>query len=348
MDRELAGPGGGKGGAAAGGEGGAAREDARHQAGPVDGCPFCPGGEAQLTDILQVIPAEAGGVDGAAPGAGPEAVARGSETSRGASRPDWQARAVLNRYPFLEPDEGLQEVLIETPRHHGALATLSTGERRAALRLYRARLRARLEEVPDAEVHLFRNQGREAGTSRSHPHAQMVVVRGRTPARETLERRQAAHHRETGECLVCAETVTRARHVAETEHFRVVTLHAPLDPCHLRVIPRAHGPSLAGVSDAVLDELADLLGRLAGAVEEATGKGAHNLLFHDHGLESRPDRHWHVEYRPRLSRTAGFEQMADVGVCPSDPEADAALLRSILEHGEASSAPGDPLPADPS
>jgi UDPglucose--hexose-1-phosphate uridylyltransferase len=280
---------------------------------PAD-CPFCPGADGELSEILQEVPGAAG----------------------------WRARAVANRYPFLGPDEGRQEVLVDTPRHDRAFANLSPDEVRSALDLYRDRVRASHRDHPGWEVHLFRNQGRDAGTSRTHPHAQLVVVRGPTPGRQALEDRLTSYHEELGTCAVCATLASSgglggasrvaAREVLRGRHFMAATLHAPLDPCHLRIFPTRHTASLAAAHDEEVTELAALLPRLLRVVEAATGGAAWNLLFHGHGSSENPALHWHMELRPRLGRTAGFEQMSESGVCPSDPEDDARRLRTILEN----------------
>lgn len=296
------------------GEAGAAGRSADPAGADPAACPFCHGGEDGLAEILDEVPAH-----------GP---------------PDlWAARAVRNRYPFLAPGEGVQEVLVDTPRHGVTLATMGPGERREALFLYRRRLGARRREHPDWEAHLFRNQGRAAGSSRAHPHGQLVLLRGSSPGRRRLESGLRAHHQETGRCLLCAaeaargpdlDTVLQGHPVHSGPHFTAHVLHAPRDPCHLRVVPRAHGPSFALATDAAVGALAHLLGRLAAAVSARLGHEEHNLLFHDHGPDAAP-LHWHLEFRPRVTRTAGFEQMAGVGVCPSDPAHDAQALRALLE-----------------
>src|SRR5215469_2971413 len=60
-------------------------------------CPFCPGNE-RLT---------------------PPEIARGGAESDG---PGWQVRAFANRFPILAG--GAHDVVVLTPRHDGALATM--------------------------------------------------------------------------------------------------------------------------------------------------------------------------------------------------------------------------------
>lgn len=274
-------------------------------------CPFCPGAEDQLGRILAETPSLRPGQP-------------------------WGTRAVLNRYAFLgtggaDPTvEGAQEVLIDGPAHHLDPADQSRDERRAVVRMWRDRVAA-ARTGGGGEVHLFRNHGRDAGSSRRHPHAQLVRTASVTPARRAmLERLDAAGG--AGCCLLCTDSSPDAdsRAVVESPLWRVWTLYAPLDPCHMRIAPRRHVHSLTALDEAELDGLADLLGSLPRAIERASGAVSWSLLVHD--LSGRgPGRHLHLELRPRLTRLAGFEQSSGIGVCPSDPAEDAAALRAAVE-----------------
>lgn len=272
-------------------------------------CPFCPGHDDALGPVVHEIP-------------GPEG---------------WLARSVENLYPFVEGGDGAQEVLVETPRHAEGFHRLTPREATVAMDLYRDRLRAHHRLHPGWEAHLFRNEGRDAGTSRSHPHGQLLTLSGSTPGRSMLESRLREAHAGSGTCLVCREAAeggAGGRGVLRTSHFAAATLHAPLDPFHLRIFPLRHGPSLAEAHDGEAEELAAVLLALTGALARILPGVAWNLLFHDHGPHPHGALHWHLELRPRASRTAGFEQMAGVGVCPSDPVQDAARLRALLSPTE--------------
>ncbi|HSG49266.1 MAG TPA: hypothetical protein VLA43_15705, partial [Longimicrobiales bacterium] len=232
-----------------------------------------------------------------------------------------------------------------TPRHLDGFHQLTPEEADSALLLYRARLQALHRNHAGWEAHLFRNQGRDAGTSRSHPHAQLVGLPAPTPGRRELESRLHRAEREDGSCRVCVEATAAGageRAVLRTQDFSVSTLYAPLDPFHLRIFPLRHGPSLAGAEYRETAALAELLRRLAGALEAAAPGVAWNLLCHDHGPAPHPALHWHMELRPRVGRTAGFELMTRVGVSPSDPVADAARLRTLLASHEPNPAAPNP------
>ncbi|MDT8342721.1 MAG: hypothetical protein RQ751_14520, partial [Longimicrobiales bacterium] len=132
------------------------------------------------------------------------------------------------------------------------------------------------------------------------------------------------------------------RLVLVTPRFVSGTLLAPLDPFHLRIFPRDHAPSLALLDDAGAADLASHLLSLTRALEGVAPGVAWNLLVHDHGPAPDVALHWHLELRPRVGRTAGFELISGMGVSPSDPVEDAALLRTALPSPNPTETPRTP------
>ncbi len=299
---------------AVGRRGRAARENGPSPA----GCPFCPGHESEIPAILEETP-------------GPGAAG-------------WRTRAVVNRYPAFAPDGheghsegrravGWQEVLVETPRHDHDWPDFTDEEADAVMDLYLGRLSAALAR-PGHSAFLFRNRGRESGSSQSHPHAQLVAVRGVPPAVEARAEAQRRHRARTGSCAVCdlgdLEPDHEERVVARTDEWTALVPWAPGDPYHLRILPRRHVSTLTRLDDQERQDLARMLRDLLRALRDGAGDPHYNLLFHDHGLGQDPALHAFVEIRTRFSRTAGFELMTGTGIAVSDPREDAALLRETL------------------
>ncbi len=245
--------------AAAGGNGSPDREP---------DCPFCPGNEAELPEILWELP-------------NPE-------------DPGWRCRAVPNRYPaFAEPAGpataameprllredpdgpvaagrsfpalGRQEVLIESPRHDRNPADMARDELRGVVELYRRRLEAVTREAPNLFPSLFRNQGSGAGASLLHPHAQLIATRAAGPARRIREDRLTRYASETGDCLVCRltelEPEGEQRVVEEDAFHRAYVPWASEGSLEVWVLPRRHRASFSDAKPDELDSLAGMLGR---------------------------------------------------------------------------------------
>jgi UDPglucose--hexose-1-phosphate uridylyltransferase len=282
--------------------------------GPVPpGCPFCPGNEAKLPAILEELP--------------------------GPVPPGWRSRAVQNRYPAFLPEEdldptrmavGWQEVLVETPDHLRDWPDLSDDESDAVLDLYLRRL-ALAHERPGHSAFLFRNRGRDSGSSQSHPHAQLVAVRGVPPAVRDREESQRRYRARTGTCVVCDLPQLEPEHEARTVWagggWTALVPWAPADPFHLRVLPDEHVSSLVSLDASARRDLAVLLRDLLAALRDSAGDPHYNLMLHDHGPAHDPALHAHVEIRTRFTRTAGFELMTGTEIAVSEPRQDADLLR---------------------
>lgn len=299
------------------------------------GCPFCPGNESELPEILWEAPAE--------------------------GSPGWRVRAVSNRYPaFREPDgseasllralpeetasglsaTGHQEVIIESPRHDARLATLDPVEMEAVLEAHHARYSAHVERDPRTSVLLFRNQGRPAGASLLHPHSQLMALPFAPPAAAEREERLAAFHRKEGRCLLCGEggdgPARREGRVAETGEFTVLVPWAAEVPLEVWIVPRRHAGGFEACGSGALKELAGAVRRVLRCYRTLAGDPDYNYLLHSSppARSGRPGQHWFVQLRPRVQQMAGFELGSGILINPSLPEADAEALREAWK-GEA-------------
>lgn len=284
----------------------------------LEKCPFCPGNESEIPEIL--------------------------EETAASDPPGWSSRAVRNRYPAFvggrdgdDPAEmaiGWQEVLVETPDHRRDWPDLDDDEAARVLALYLRRI-SEAHRRTGHSVFLFRNRGRDSGSTQSHPHAQLVAVRGVPPAVREREEAQRLHLRRTGECVVCALPTLEPGHerriVAQVAGSMAVVPWAPSDSFHLRIFPDRHVSSLTALDPTERRALATLLRDLLAALRGAAGDPHYNLLLHDHGPALDPALHAHVEIRTRFTRTAGFELVTGTEIAVSDPARDAEVLRSWLD-----------------
>lgn len=235
--------------------------------------------------------------------------------------------------PTVRPATGRQEVLIETPRHDLDPATMSVEELEFAVEGYHSRFRALSMEDPEAHVILFRNRGAEAGNSLIHAHAQLYAVQGPVPDIDRRFERARRFHAAKGECLICAldalEPEVDARIVAENESFVARVPWAPVTTLEVWILPKLHHASFASAGRTERARLAAILGEVFRSYSQRGGDPSYNAIWHGGRMRDAeaPHLHWFVQLRPRLARPAGFELTAGVDICPSDPVADAALLR---------------------
>jgi UDPglucose--hexose-1-phosphate uridylyltransferase len=223
------------------------------------------------------------------------------------------------------PAHGHHEVIVHAPDHHTSMSTLPPDQFAVVIESWRDRLAA---HRGSAWVHLMVNEGKSAGASLEHSHAQLYAlpfVPG-VAARER-ERFSAHNTRTMGSCLLCdlaqEEVRLRERVIAVNAHAVLLAPFASRTPYELQLIPRHHATSLLEAeteAGLLLREGLQRLARVLGAPPPL------NLW-----LRSAPrgaeHYHWRIDVVPRLTQLAGLELGAGISVNVYPPERAAADLR---------------------
>ena len=306
-----------------GGRPGAFNEVAPRPAIDPDGDPFLEGHEDRTPPELWAMRPEGGEANG----------------------PGWLVRAVPNLFPAVrpgayppatdaEPDlfaakpaEGHHEVIVNSPVAVDSLCSLDGEQLGHAVEGWRTRLAS---HAASACRHLFVNEGREAGASLPHTHAQLAALPF-VPARLAREREAfTAHAARTGgrnllSDIVASEVRRRERLVAVDDDCVLIAPWASQSPFQLMIVPR-DGNALfeqAGASPT------RMLGHALGLLRERFGAPPPLNLW----VRTEPDgaAHWtwRIDILPRLAQPAGIELGTGLGVNPLAPERAAAELREL-------------------
>ena len=274
-----------------------------------------------------------------------------------ADGPGWTVRVVPNLYPAFEPGGpgtmdggqglsaedplasgrgevdlfpsrpavGAHEVIVNCPEPIDSLADLGAERMAAALEVWRDRMRTHEDA---AYVHLIVNEGREAGASLPHTHAQLFALPF-VPASVARERERftAYAHRTNGrnllEDVLQEEVRLRSRIVAIDSDAVAICPFASRVAFQMQIVPRRprprfedDGPPGAGLLGDVLDRLRRRLG----------GPPPLNLWVRTapRGAEYFC---WRIDVLPRLAQPAGLELGTGLGLNVMPPERAAALLR---------------------
>ncbi len=310
----------------------------------AEDCPFCEGRE-----------------DRTPPETWADRPAGGPPDSRG-----WRVRAVPNLYPpVAEPKEpldqpegetgfsasadplraaargaepdlfssvpaiGHHEVIIHSPRHRISLGELTDEELGYAVAGWRTRMRAL--SADSAYLQLIVNEGRDAGASLEHSHAQLYGL-GFVPAAVAREReRFSAYHERTagGDLLsdiVTEEVRQKQRLVAIDDEAVLVCPWASRSPFELRLTPRRAAASFEEDGEVGTAMLGTAIKALS---ERFDGLPPLNLWVRTapRGVEQF---HWHLDIAPRIGIRAGFEMSTEVELNIYPPERAASELRDAL------------------
>ncbi|MET0971889.1 MAG: DUF4921 family protein [Thermoleophilaceae bacterium] len=293
----------------------------------VEGDPFAPGHEDRT-------PPE---VYAARPGGGTE------------NGPGWTARVVPNLYPALsgegelegdplaagrgEPDlfasqpaTGAHEVIVNAPDSVWSLGELAPEQVEGAMAVWRERHRA---HAGAAYVHLIVNEGREAGASLPHTHAQLFALPF-VPAAVARERERftAYENRTMGrnllEDVLQEEVRRRERIVAVDEEAVALCPFAARVPFHLQIVPRRPVARFADDGPLAGRMLHQSLRRL----EAALGTLPPLNMWVRTAPRDAERFCWHIEVMPRLAQLAGLEIGTGVNLNVLPPERAAEMLRA--------------------
>jgi UDPglucose--hexose-1-phosphate uridylyltransferase len=225
------------------------------------------------------------------------------------------------------PASGEHEVLINAPQHVTAMHELSEEQFAAAVETWRERMRVHADA---AYVQLIVNEGRDAGASLEHSHAQLYAL-DFVPAAVARERERVGAYAERtagGSLLsdVLVEEVRRKeRLVAIDEEAALICPWASRSPFELRVIPRQ-----AAVSFADDDGGATMIHTALRLLGRTFGRSPQLNIWVRTAPRGTEHFHWHVDIAPRLNIKASFEFATGVDINTYPPEQAAADLREVV------------------
>ncbi len=277
-------------------------------------------------------------------------------------QPGWYVRVVPNKFPALgiegelQPDTsgllqhmngiGAHEIIVETPHHDEDLAF---APREQVIRVLVA-LRQRMDDLRRdprfKHVIGFRNHGRSAGASLSHPHSQVMALPIIPKIVYELMTGSADYYAAQGRCAFCdliaQETRTGERLIVQTEHYVAISPYASRFAYGATIYPRRHCHDMVATSVAEQADLAAVVQRLLISYRAALYNPPYNIVYQtapsvaaSPGDISAPSAleqhyHWHVEIMPRLTTFAGFEWGTGFYINPVAPEEAARLLQENL------------------
>ena len=266
--------------------------------------------------------------------------------------PGWLVRVVPNLYPALGDEEtdspvppdplaegrghpelfsarpavGAHEVIVNTPQPHGSLAELDVEQLKTAMGVWRERMR--LHAADSEYTHVIVNEGREAGASLPHTHAQLYALRF-VPAAVARERErftawfERTQGRNLVEDLVQEEVRLRERIVAIDNDAVAPCPYAARVPFQLQIVPRRPVARFEDDGPLAAAMLLDALRRLEAILG---GVPPFNLWVRTapRGTESFC---WRIDLLPRLAQLAGLELGAGLNLNIVPPELAAQRLR---------------------
>lgn len=311
----------------------------------TDACPFCEGREERTPP--EVFATRAGGGDADTPGwttrvvpnlypalgdaqEEPAGASAGGEAGAFAEAGDPLLQSRRAGEPDLfasRPASGAHEVIVNAPVHATAMSELDDEQLAAAVATWRERMQGHRDA---SYVQLIVNEGKGAGASLEHTHAQLYAL-DFVPAAVARERERVGSYAERtagggllSDVLV-EEVRRRERLVAIDEEAALICPWASRSPFELRVVPRREEASFADDTTG-----ASMIGTALRLLAKRFDGSPELNLWVRTAPRGTERFHWHVDIAPRLSIKAGFEFATGVDIDTYAPEQAAADLRELL------------------
>ena len=266
-----------------------------------------------------------------------------------ADSPGWRVRVVPNLYPALKPGQadtgdplqsghgepdlfatraasGVHEVVVNGPDSVSSLHDLEPDGLETAMDVWRERMRT---HAGSAYVHVIVNEGRQAGASLPHTHAQVYGLPF-VPSAVARERERFTAYRDRTQGrnlladVVQEEVRLRDRLVGVDSEAVAICPFASRGPFHVQILPRTPrarfedaGPLGAALLHDVLGRLVSVLGALPPLNMWVRTAPPGSAAFC-----------WRIDLVPHLAQQAGLEMGAGVELCAFAPERGADLLRT--------------------
>lgn len=290
-------------------------------------CPFCYGNESMTPPEIHAVRPQDSSVNG----------------------PGWQLRVVSNKFPALRIEGelgrrgigvfdlcngvGAHEVIIETPDHNRQMADLKQEELVDIIRAFKMRSLDLRGDKRLKYTLIFKNYGLSAGASLEHTHSQLIAL-PIIPKRVQEELRGAQRYFEFRDrCAYCdmvrQELQDEERMVCENRSFVAFCPFMSSFPFELWILPKDHHGDFAQIQPEQIADFSRILKEVLLRLRVVLQDPSYNFIIHTAPIEihQREEYHWHLEFIPKLTRTAGFEWGTGFYINPTPPELAAKLLR---------------------
>ncbi len=287
-------------------------------------CPFCEGNEAKFGNPTSLL----------------EYPRKGGK---------WSVRVIPNKYPaFLknqkskvksqklyisQPAIGSHEVII-TYHHEDHTPKQPLWLVDKMLRAYQERILNLKKDQKIKYVHIFVNEGDEAGASIGHPHSQLVAL---TLIPEMIQKELDGveqYYKRFKKCIFCdiikREQDQKERVILENKNFITIAPYFSRFPFEMWILPKEHQTSYEEMDETRRRSLAEILKYSLLKLDKGLGEPAYNHFIHTSPVNVKSQQyHWHVEIFPRIDIWAGVELGIGVVFNTMVPKVAAEFLRKV-------------------
>jgi UDPglucose--hexose-1-phosphate uridylyltransferase len=227
-----------------------------------------------------------------------------------------------NDYFTFASAYGYHEVLVETNDHKKQLWDLTQNQIKTVLESYADRIRDLSQRDNINYVCVFKNHGKEGGTSLVHSHSQIIAY-NKWPnlIKDKIEAVNRYDH--CPYCDIIDAEKDSDRRCFENNSFIAFTPYASRFHFEIWVFPKEHIKNITHLGEDKLKDLAEILKKILKKLKSLNTPYNMELFY---SPESE-DLHFHIEVTPRLAIWAGFELLTNDTINSMPPEDAAKFYR---------------------
>lgn len=231
----------------------------------------------------------------------------------------WKIRWFPNKYPAVKEEGnaviktdndfftfsdayGSHEVIVECPEHKKQLWDLSVEHLKKILYVYKERINSLLNKQNIKYVLIFKNHGREGGTSLLHSHTQAISL-NKIPQLIIDETNATKKFSYCPYCRILNIEKNSYRRCFENNNFVAFTPYASRYNFEIWIFSKRHLTNLNEMSDEEFSDLALILKNILSKLKELNI----SYNYHFHYAPKQENLHFHIEITPRIAVWAGFE-----------------------------------------
>ncbi len=261
------------------------------------------------------------------------------EIGRIGTKKEWKIRWFPNKFPAVDKKGnpnlktkkefftsasayGHHEVIVETDDHKKQLADLTVSQIKKVLNTYIDRIKNLSREKNIKYVCIFKNHGRNAGTSLVHSHSQLIAY-NKLPESIKKKIKSVKKYKKCPYCKIIKLEKKSERKCFENSSFVSFAPYASRFHFENWIFPKKHLTNLTHMSEKQLEDLAKILKKILSKLKKLNASYNMELFYAPKGK----DLHFHIEISPRISIIGGFEILSDDVINSLAPEEAAKFYR---------------------
>jgi len=272
-------------------------------------CPFCPGNEYMTPPEIFRL-------------GGKKWKTRVFENAFPIFKPEKGKIKKINKMFLLKPAFGYHEIIVESPNHNSTFVNYEHVKNTIETYIQRFRYLSKLKNVN--HISIFKNYGRNAGASLTHPHSQII-----TTSFLPDEIKNEIKHKESDLMKkIIDEEISSERFIFKRGNFVCFAPFFSEYPYEVWIVPKRKIRNILFLKNKEKIELSKSLQTIIRAMKKVLGNFSYNMNVKQ---TIKHDYHMRITISPKLEIRGGFEIDTNAIINTAIPKKVAKLIRAKLK-----------------